>query len=155
MPIRPLRRSDRALPAPPAAGARILVRTSVPLPPPTDRCVDVRPGAVASFDGDRIRLALAVTHRESRATVDWADSPALEATLASALRGGTTTLRFGDRRAVRTALGAARADALERRLGTTATDLGATLVVWTSAARREGDHHSYDLVVDGPGTRVG
>lgn len=154
MPTQPVSDAERAS-ATTSNRPRVLVRTSTP-PRPTDRYVDVRPGGSAAFDGDRVRLALSVWHGGSSTRVDWADRAAIETVLGSAIGSeASPVVRFGDRRAVRAALGMAHAETLERWLGTVAAEHGATLLVWTSATRRPGDHRSYDLVVDGTESRFG
>lgn len=138
----------------PSAG-RVLVRSTRPPEVPDDRCVDVRPGGVATFDGDRVRLSLWVSDGDTRVPVAWTDLDGLEAAVTASLREGGGSIRFGGRDACRSALGTAAVEAVECRLGDIARRRDATLVSWTVAAPRDGDYRTYDVVLDGAGTRVG
>lgn len=103
-------------------------------PPPVGDApvIDVRPGAAASFDGDRVRLTLWVVGGGRRSRVPWARLAELEATVTAELgRGPATVVRFGDRAACRAALGPAGVAAVERRLAAAARAAGARLVTWS------------------------
>lgn len=156
MPPYPPHSGGPTLPVSALDRTRVLVRASSPPPLPTDRCVDVRPGAHAAFDGDRVRLALAVTRGPVRERVDWADPTGLEAAVTAALRPRRgAAVRYGDRVAIQTALGTGQARAIVRQLGAVADAHEATLVTWTSGSPRPADRRAYDLVVDGTGSRIG
>lgn len=156
MPTPPPRRVDPSRTAPILDEARVLVRATTPPSLPTGRCVDVRPAAFATFDGDRVRFALTVTDGSVRERVDWADPAGLEAAVTSALGPRTgAAVRYGDRLAIRTVLDTDRTRAIERQLEATAAAHGATLVTWTSGEPRPVDHRTCDLVVDGTGSRIG
>lgn len=138
---------------PPPAGTT-LVHSSNPPGAPSDGWVDVRPGLVATFDGDRVRLPLVVAAGRHRTAVGWTAGAELEATVATALRRtDTAAVRFGDRHACRTAVGAAGVAAIERRLAAVARREWASLITWTGASPREGDYRTYDTVVEGPVAR--
>lgn len=131
----------------------VLIRSPVPPALPAIDCVDVRPGATATFDGERIRLSISVRAGDRRHAVDWRDVGALESTVARFLPGRTAVVRFGDRSACRAALGSGRVAAVERRLLSTVRDERAALVTWTGGAPRDADYRTYDAVV-GPATRA-
>lgn len=143
-------RSERTPPVP----ATILLHTSTPPEINVDQRVDVRPGAVATFDGDRVRLTLVVTAGDRRARIGWRDVGGLERAISARLdRAVPAVVRFGDRAACRTALGAAGVGALERRLAAAARAGGAALVTWTSETAHDRDGRTYD-VVDNSAARV-
>ena len=139
----------------------VLVRSDAPPAVPTDRCVDVRPGPVATFDGDRLRLSLSVSRGDERRRFGRHELPAVERAVASFLaedaRGGGPTasdrspelVRFGDRAACRNCLPAQAVAAIERRLGAVARRRSGALLTWTTGYPRRVDHDSYDVVVDG------
>lgn len=130
----------------------VLVRSPAPPEVPSERCVDVRPGSVAAFDGAHVRLSLWVTDGRRRAPVGWRDRSALVRFVTAALQGTTgATVRFGDRALCRRVLGPAGVGAVERRLAAAARDHGATLVTWTAAPGGRGER-AYDRVLDSPVT---
>ncbi|MFB6354744.1 MAG: hypothetical protein ABEJ92_11750 [Halobacteriales archaeon] len=119
------------------------------------RCVDVRPGTLATFDGDRVSLPLTVRTESRRTRVSWRDVDGLERAVAGYLVGSEpTVLRFGDRAACRAALGPAGVGTIERRLAATARAGRAALLTWTTA---EGDREvrGYDAVIGAPAVRSG
>lgn len=127
----------------------MLVCSAAP-PLGAERCVDVRPGAVATFDGTRVRLPLTVSTPGRRVQVAWIDHHGLDDAVSSMLAAETAgVVRFGDRAACRRLLGRANTATVERRLAATARAAAATLVSWTDRPRSEVDGRSYDVVVEG------
>ena len=121
---------------------------------PRGRCVDVRPGAAATFDGDRVWMPLLVTGAGERHRLDRSELPALEDVVLGLLETGRVdTVRFGDRAAYRRALSAAAVRAIERRLLSAARRTRATLLTWTGHVPRNEDYRRYDVVVQGPAIR--
>lgn len=141
---------------PPAADpfpATVLVRDDAPPTVFGYRCVDVRPGTLATFDGDRVSLPLTVRTGARETRVSWRDVDGLEHAVADYLGGPKPTiLRFGDRAACRAALGSAGVGTIERRLAATARAGRAVLLTWTTA---DGDRdvRGYDAVVGAPAVR--
>lgn len=69
----------------------VLLRSAGPPRVPAGRRVDVRPGAFATFDGDRFRMALTVTAGGERRRFERSDVAGIEDAVVSALgRGGPT-----------------------------------------------------------------
>ena len=140
----------------------VLVRSDGPPAVPTNRCVDVRPGPFATFDGDRLRLSLSVRRGDELGRFGRHELPAVERAVASFLAGdpagggslagepGPEVVRFGDRAACRNCLPAPAVAAIERRLGAVARRRAGALLTWTSEAPRRVDYRTYDVVVDGP-----
>lgn len=127
-----------------------------PEPPelPSLDCVDVRPGPVAAFDGDRVGLSLTVVAEGVHRKIRWSALAELDATVARALPSGPdAVIRFGDRAACRSVLGDARLATVERQLVAVARREGATLVTWTGAPPRDTDVQAYDTVI-GPDARA-
>ena len=142
----------------PARGT-VLVRSRAPPEVPTDRCVDVRPGSFATFDGDRLEMSLSVVYGSERRRFGRGELPAVEHAVASLLvdagRAGADdrdpeVVRFGDRAACRTLLPRPAAAAIERRLFAVASRRAGTLLTWTSRKPRAVDYRTYDVVLDGP-----
>jgi hypothetical protein len=131
-------------------GRRVLVCSAAAPPLGAEGCVDVRPGAVATFDGDRVRLPLAVSTPGHRVRVAWIDHRGLDDAVSRMLAADTAeVVRFGDRAACRGLLGRANTATVERRLAATARAAAATLVSWTDRPRSEVDSRPYDVVVEG------
>lgn len=131
-------------------GHRVLVCSAAAPPLGAERCVDVCPEAVATFDGDRVRLPLTVSTPGRRVQVAWIDHHGLDDAVSSMLATGTAgVVRFGDRAACRRLLGRANTATVERRLASTARAAAATLVSWTDRPRSEVDSGPYDVVVEG------
>lgn len=134
---------------PDAAGRRVLVCAAGRPPDGTGRTVDVRPGTVATFDGDRLRLPLTVAGADRRTRVAWIDRTGLDAAVSAMLEAESAgVVRFGDRSVCRRLLGPDTTAAVERRLAATARAAGARFITWTTRHRREVDSTSYDVVVD-------
>ena len=141
----------------PARGT-VLVGARAPPEVPTERCVDVRPGPVATFDGDRLELSLTVVRGDERRRFTRHELPALERTVASLLVDAgraaardrvPEVVRFGDRAACRNVLPSPAVTTIERRLGAVACQLSGTLLTWTSAGPGSADYRTYDVVIDG------
>lgn len=134
---------------------RVLVCSAAGPPVGAERCVDVRPGVVATFDGDRVRLPLVVSGPEHRVRVAWIDHQGLDDAVSSKLAADPAeVVRFGDRSACRRLLGRVNTASVERRLAATARRAGAALVTWTARPRSDVDCQPYDVVVEaatGPG----
>lgn len=142
----------------PARGT-VLVGSRAPPEVPTERCVDVRPGPVATFDGDRLEMSLSVLCGDDRRRFGRRELAAVERAVASLLvdagraaagNPGPEVVRFGDRAACQSLLPTPAATAIERRLFAVASRRSGTLLTWTSAAPRAGDYRTYDVVLDGP-----
>lgn len=109
------------------------------------RSVDVVPGPVATFDGDRVALPLHVRCGDRRRRFARHELADVEALVTALLRrDGPAVVRFGDRAACRRVLPTA---ALERRLGAAARRAGETLVTWTSEAPLARSPGLYDAVL--------
>ena len=143
----------------------VLVGSDAPPAVPTDRFVNVRPGPVATFDGDRLRLSLSVRRGDDRRRFGRHELPAVERAVASLLAEsaadgrppandrGPEVVRFGDRSAFRAVLSTPAAVMIERRLGAVARRRSGTLLTWTTDAPRAADYRTYDVVLDGPRSR--
>lgn len=133
----------------PPVDAAVLACATAPPAVPAEPVVDVRPGHVATFDGDRHRLPLRVG-RGADARVVGATAPAaLEVAVASRLAPGGV-VRFGDRRTCRRLLPRLSADAVERRLARVAAEAEATLLTWTSGRPGPADRRRYANVPASP-----
>lgn len=126
----------------------MLVRASAPPAVPTGRCVDVRPGPFATFDGDRFQFSLSVRAGERRRQFDRWELPAIGEAVAASLRDiGTAddqvtepaVVRFGDRAALRRLLPTASVDAIERQLAAAVARESGVLLAWSSADHGEDD----------------
>lgn len=152
------------------SGGRVLVRSAGVPAVPTERCVDVRPGPFATFDGDRLRSPVSVSGEDGRRRFARDELPAMEDAVVAFLRDGGPTpgderdptdagghagavVRFGDRAACRRSLPDAAVETLERRLGVAAGRGGAALLTWTTAPPRPVDYGTYDVVLDPAPTR--
>jgi hypothetical protein len=132
----------------------VLIRSPAPPELPAIECIDIRPGAAATFDGDRVQLSLSVRAEDHRRCIGWRDFAALETALTRVLPlESAAVVRFGDRSACRAALGPDRVAAVERQLVATVRREGAVLVTWTGAPPRDADYRVYDAVV-GPAARA-
>lgn len=141
-------RADRAIPISDSDDRPgVLVRSPTPPSVASDLCVDVRPGAAATFDGDHVRFPLSVVDDESVARLDWSDLSGLEAVVEARLRGEhSATIRFGDRSMCQTAIGADGVAAVERRLASVARRAQARLVTWTRATPSDAAARTYEVV---------
>ena len=81
----------------------VLLRSAGPPRVPAGRRVDVRPGAFATFDGDRFRMALTVTAGEERRRFERSDVAEIEDAVVSALRRSEPSGSGGRRADVRSA----------------------------------------------------
>lgn len=136
-------RPRRVLTTVPRPGAVLVASVEAPAVP-GHRCVDVRPGPVATFDGDRIVLPLTVRCGDVRRRFARHEIPALEEAVSSLLRRDGAAVRFGDRAACRRVLPTA---AVERRLAAAARREGETLVTWTSEEPDATAPERYDVVL--------
>ena len=145
----------------------VLVRSAGPPRVPADRCVDVRPGPFATFDGERFRTSLTMSVGDRRRRFAMSALPAVEDAVVAALGGEGSSgagghepetaggehravLRYGDRAACRRTLPDPAAEAIERRLAAAADRASSTLVTWTTGDPLPGDGRRYDVVLDAP-----
>ena len=125
----------------------VLLRSPSPPEVAVERCVDVRPGAAATFDGDRLWLPIQVRHDGERQRFERHELPSVGAAVARVLRrDGAAAIRFGDRSTCRRLLPAPVLEAIERRLAGIARREGETLVTWSAGPVGEVEPGRYDVV---------
>lgn len=130
----------------------VLVRA--PTAPDVDGvAVDVRPGPVTTFDGDRPRgvLVVAAPARGVRETHPRDGVPdVVAAARRLLLEHDGEVLRLGNRACLWEFRPESTVRAIERRLADVARSGGATLVTWTDREPRQDDAAVYDAVVEAP-----
>jgi hypothetical protein len=116
---------------------------------PEEQAVDIRPGAVASFDGARHHVAVRVSGPGAVArSFDGHETEIVMAAVERHLRqDGVSYVRFGDRTRFGAVWSAGTLAAVEGRLAGTVRDAGATLVTWTGGDRQSPGAVDYDVVV--------
>ena len=129
-------------------GGSVLVRSEAPPVVPGTTPVDVRPGAAAVCDGDRIRADVWVHHGGTVRRFDTSAPSAIADAVAEAIATHSAgVVRFGDTETWRRSLPAASVDVLRRRVAAAAAGAGATFLAWTAAAPRAVDPLHYDVVL--------
>lgn len=128
------------------AGA-VLVQVDSTPDPRDDRALDVRPGAFATFDGERYHSSLAFVYDDRRRRSYARDElPAALTAATEHVRDGGT-VRLGNRAAIREVWPTGTIRRVERDLATTARSADGSLVTWTDETPGPDDEAVYDVVV--------
>ena len=112
-------------------------------------CVDVAPGRLATFDGDRLSAPVHVACGDDRRTFERTDHAGVTAAVSESVRTKRArTVRFGNRAVFHRFGPTSSLRSLERRLAEVADREGATLLAWTDAGVPDAHGGVYDVVVE-------